>query len=358
MRTTYIALLVLLMLAVSCRREEAHNNERKTVTEELSGDVLHSKNLPSCFLLAAYKDCLICDTYDNSAKIAICRVEGDSLVLVDKGIKKGRGPHEVIYANYCQSGDSLFVLDSNPMGFNTLYGIPLGEEGALSDYGRWKEYHCGEMPQMITTGYFAKMAPGKFLVNAAVPGTEHIFTVLDFKDGSSTSLEFWPEDGNECETEVKQMVYINARISALGNGSFVYAAGTGRYLAIMEPEDLTMQERDVIYSVLPKFTSKNHNISYEKGQYQGITMKSTENRIYVKLYPDDWGEIDDYKGYPSNCFDEIEIYDLDGRFIKCVRTDRPYSTFCPSSDDKYLYTTTYNLETGEDVIVRYDLGLI
>ena len=110
-------------------------NERKPVTEELSGEVLRLNGIqvPSPVLLSSCGDLLLVKTSDNNAKIALCRVDGDSVKVVDRGIKKGRGPYEFIYANYCVSGDSLFVMDSNPMGFTALYGIPL-KKGALSDY--------------------------------------------------------------------------------------------------------------------------------------------------------------------------------------------------------------------------------
>jgi hypothetical protein len=344
---------LLIVVIASCSRNVESPGERKSVTAELSGEVLDCKSFVGGYLLNAYKDCLIFDTYDNSAKIAIYRIDGDSLVLADKGIKKGRGPYEVIYANYCQSGDSLFVLDSNPMGFNTIYGIPLNEAGALSDYGQWKKYPCDGIPQMITAGYFVKIGSGRFVVNAAEPGTEHIFSILDYTDRSVTQLEYWPEDGNECETEVKQMAYINNWISGGVGDRVVYAAGKGRYMAIMRPEDGVMKEKSMIYDVFPKFTSKNYNIKYEMDQYKGIFVTSSAKRIYAKLYQDDWGESEEYKGYSPHFFDEIEIYDWNGRFIKCIRTDRPYSSFCPSPDDKYIYTTSIDLETGEDLILRY-----
>lgn len=61
----------------------------------------------------------------------------------------------------------------------------------------------------------------------------------------------------------------------------------------------------------------------------------------------------EYTGYPPHFFDEIEIYDWDGRFIRCIRIDRPYSSFCTSPDGKYIYTTSMGLETVEALILRY-----
>ena len=355
--TILIFFSLLLPLAVSCQRKNVAMNERKPVTEELSGEVLRLNGIqvPSPVLLSSCGDLLLVKTSDNNAKIALCRVDGDSVKVLGRGIKKGRGPYEFIYANYCVSGDSLFVMDSNPMGFTALYGIPLKKAGALSDYSCWKHYVGSGFPQMRTVGYFIRSSPGCFVACAGEPGKEQIFSLLDFNNSVVTPMVFWPDDGNECETEVKQMVYMNSSLGSGPDGLFAYAADRGRYLAIMGTDGDNITVKNLIYNVLPKFTSQNHNVRYDKMQYAGIIIKCTDERIYAKLYRDDSGESEEYKGYPSYCFDEIEIYDWDGHFIKCIRTDRPHSTFCPSSDDKYLYTTTLNLETGDDVMVRYEL---
>ena len=348
---------LLLPLTFSCQRKNQVMNERKPVTEELSGEVLHFDDVqvPSPVLLSSCGELLLVKTSDSNAKIALCRVDGDSVKVVDRGIKKGRGPYEFIYANYCVSGDSLFVMDSNPMGFTALYGIPLKKAGALSVYSCWKHYVGSGFPQMRTVGYFIRSSPGRFVACAGEPGNEQIFSLLDFNNSVVTPMVFWPDDGNECETEVKQMVYMNSSLGPGPDGLFAYAADRGRYLAIMGIDGNGIAVKNLIYDVLPKFTSQNHNVRYDKAQHAGIIVKCTDERIYAKLYRDDFSESEDYKGYPSYCFDEIEIYDWDGRFIKCIRTDRPYSTFCPSSDDRYLYTTSIDLETGGEMLLRYEL---
>ena len=353
----FTACFVLVALAISCKENRQSNNERKPVTEELSGEVLHFDGIqvPSPVLLSSYDDLLLVKTADNNAKIALCRVDGDSVKVVDRGIKKGRGPYEFIYANYCVSGDSLFVIDSNPMGFTALYGIPLKVAGALSDYSCWRRYPCDGFPKMITAGYFARIGQRRFVVNAGEPGTQQIFTVLDFNDMSATPLDFWPDDGNECGTEVKQMAYMNNRVFGLADGRFVYGTRPGRYLSVVKADGTTIKVLSKIYDIFPQFVEKNHNIRYLPDQHKGVNIRVSDRRLYVAAFPDRKDGDDNYKGFPLSFFDEIEIYDWDGRFIKCIRTDRPYSTFCPSSDDKYLYTTTLNLETGDDVMVRYEL---
>ena len=353
----FVACSVIVSLALSCQRGRVLGNERKPVTEELSGEVLHfdGVQVPSPVLLSSYGELLLVETADNNAKIALCRMDDNGVSVIDRGVKKGRGPNEFIYANYCVGGDSLFVLDSSPMGFTALYGIPLREAGALSDYSCWKRYPCDGFPQMITAGYFARIGPGRFVVNAGEPGTRQIFTVLDFNDVSVTPLDFWPDDGNECGTEVKQMAYMNNMVFGLDGGRFVYGTRPGRYLAVMMAVDDAVEVLCRLYDVFPRFFEKNHNIRYLPDQHKGVKIKVSQNRLYVSVYPDRKAEEKDYKGYPSYCFDEIEIYDWDGRFIKCIRTDRPYSTFCPSSDDRYLYTTSIDLETGEDMLLRYEL---
>lgn len=112
----FVVCSVLVALAISCQGNKQINNERKPVTEELRGEILRLGGVQDPAILSPYGDCILMETMDNNAKIELCRVDGDSVKVLDRGIKKGRGSYEFIYANYCVGDDSLFVLDSSPMG--------------------------------------------------------------------------------------------------------------------------------------------------------------------------------------------------------------------------------------------------
>ena len=63
----FVACSVIVSLALSCQRGRVLDNERKPVTEELSGEVLHfdGVQVPSPVLLSSYGELLLVETADN-----------------------------------------------------------------------------------------------------------------------------------------------------------------------------------------------------------------------------------------------------------------------------------------------------
>ncbi len=123
-------------------------------------------------------------------------------------------------------------------------------------------------------------------------------------------------------------------------------------------KDGSLVEKSVIYSHLPQYEiSPDGNYRLNSDGEDGIVPYSTTNRVYAQVGRT-WKEIrasDTYKGYPQTYMDEIEVYDWNGRFIDNYQTDRPFFTFAVTPDDRYLYTLSMDLDTGERVVMRYEL---
>ena len=62
-----------------------------------------------------------------------------------------------------------------------------------------------------------------------------------------------------------------------------------------------------------------------------------------------------YKGYPGYYYDEIEVYDWDGNFVRNYQTAQPFMTMSVTDDDSTLYTISVDLDTMEPEIVKYML---
>ena len=113
-----------------------------------------------------------------------------------------------------------------------------------------------------------------------------------------------------------------------------------------------------LYSHLPQYEIKqDENIRYLADGEYGILLCSTATHIYAQVgrTVKEVKQGDNYKGYPNSYFDEIEVYDWDGRFIDNYQTDRPFLTFTVSEDNHFLYTFTEDIDTKEPLIMRYRL---
>jgi len=352
MQLKYTALIFsTIIVLASCSGRRGISNERKPVTGELKGTVMKSGSMSGILLLGSYGDYLLFKTADKDGKLAAYKVDGDSLIFVCKGIIKGRGPHEFIYNEYSMRSDTLFVLDATPTGPIGLFGIPLDDITAISDYSRWREYSMEGMPQIMTGLYFASLGGGRFIVTGGKSDEKQIFSMLDFNKRKVSPIEFWPDDGYEGPNITKQLVYDNGRVSSMDD-KILYAPSKGRYLALFKERNGSLKDWKTIYGVFPKFKSrKDGNPIFAEGGYEGVKFVVSERKIYAHVRRQYDGK--GYKGYPEYCFDEIETYDWDGNFLGNYRTDRPYITFVPSQDDKYIYTTSIDLSTKEDMVVRY-----
>ena len=321
-------------------------------SEILCGDM----NYPT--ILYSYEDYLFLGEMRDTARIAIYKIDGDTLRYVKGLINRGRGPHEFYYDYYSLSGDSLFVSNSDPTGIKSITGISLENIEEAGDFSKWKEYSFSES-DLMTGLDFAKVDDGKFIVACGTPNTRQIFSLADFNSSKRIPLEYWPNDSTRGPMHAKQMVYMHSRLESQ-RGRIAYANCNARYMFIADIDGQELVIDRELYSHLPQYKIlPDENVRYSiEGEF-GIDLYSTSKYIYASLGRTvrEYKEEESYKGYPFNYMDEIEVYDWNGKFIDNYQTDRPFYSFVVSSDDKYLFTTTEDLETKEPCLLRYDLKL-
>ena len=356
----FLPLVVLgfLALAAAGCKEARRDSGTKAVTRTVSGTELKVRDLEGYRLVCAYGDYLFLQEDRDTSRLVAYRMEGDSLVRYKGLIDRGRGPREFYYVEFALSGDSLFVSNSDPTGMKGICGISLADMSKIDDPNTWTEYVFSEWD--IMTGLaFAPLGPGRFIITGGKSGTKEIFSLADFtKEREREALRYWPNDSTQGPLASKQMVYMHARIRSAGD-RFVYAPSYARHMFIGAVEDGAVKERVPIYTRLPEYEVKpDGNIRYAKNSEMGIIPYVTRAYVYAYVRRADRGAdaSDNYKGYPLDYFDEVEVYDWEGKFIDNYRTDRPFYSYAVTTDDRYLYAMTEDLETLEPVIMRYELN--
>lgn len=316
------------------------------------------QDLEGSAFVCAYDDLLILRESRDTSRLVIYRMDGDSLLYVKGLINKGRGPREFIYSEFSLSGDTLFVSNSDPTGIKSIYGLSLKDISRISDQKLWKEYSFIE-GDLQTGMNFAKVRDGSFVISGGTANSKQILSVSDFGKNSRTPLDFWPADSTQGPLHSKQMVYMQSYIESQ-NGLILYSNRYAWYMFIAKARNENLHIEHVIYPRLPQYTVRpDGNIGYTIDGELGIKPYTTRKYIYATLGKTrhELMEKDSFKGYPITYGDEIEIYNWDGNFIDNYQTDTPFYSFAVSSDNRYLYTMSLDLDSKETVIRRYELSL-
>ena len=345
-------------LVAACTTTPKVSNETKPVTKTITGTELKVRDLWGYRIVASYKDYLFMQEDRDTSRLVVYKVEGDSLIYHKGLIDRGHGPKEFYYVEFSLGEDTLYISNSDPTGLKAFYSIPLNDMDRIDDRDLWKEYPVSERD--IQTGLsFVPYQHDNFVVAGGKADTKEIFSLFDYDEGEKRiPIQFWPDDQTPGPLFAKQMVYMQSYLCSRGD-RFLYANMYARYMFVAEIKENGINEIAMVYSSLPKYEIKSDGNSVRTADGdEGIRPYATSTRIYAKI-----GKLikeikDDnykFKDYPRGYLDELEVYDWDGNFIDNYRTSLPFSTFAVSYDNKYLYTMTMDLDSGQSVIIRYDL---
>ena len=361
----YISSLVSLLalaVSISCSQSEQGIPERKAVTRSLTGCRMKiGELLDNPGIRAVCQDYIfLYFSQRDTSQLVAYRIEGDSLKYFNGFVDKGRGPQEVIYTDFSFNGDTLFYSNGSPSGISQFFGIPLTDMSQLKSRRRWKEY-ASPRPEMMTWQNYTAYGPGRFLIAGGIEEERHFLTLVDCIAGKSIPVRYWPNDSTDVPVHSKQMVYADCQLCSQGD-LVCYAHRHSRYLSIFKVKDGgSYLEKAVIYPKLPEYElmKDGWNIRYLDKNNDGIRIFSTKDYIFAQLRrtPQEIEESELYKGFPSSYFDELEVYDWNGKFVANFQVDTPFVSFAVSSDNHHLYTKTMNPETTDPVLMRYELPL-
>ena len=335
----------------------AQEDFRKEVTKKVTGTMMKVDDLYGYRMLCAYGDYIFLQESRDTARLVVYKVEGDSLQYFKGLINRGRGPSDFYYPEFSLYGDTLFVSNSDPTGMKDIFSIPLDDMSRIADPTRWKKHSFSEYDVQSAMN-FTPYGNNQFIIAGGKADSRELFSLVDFSGTRERiPLDYYPNDSTQGPLYAKQNVYMQSRLCASGNRVLV-ANEQARYMFIATVKGGALVEKAMIYSHLPQYEIKpDGNIRYSADGEDGIMPRSTRKYIYAQVGRT-WKEIresDTYKGYPQTFMDEIEVYDWNGKFIDTYQTDRPFFTFAVTPDDRYLYTLSMDLDTGERVVVRYEL---
>ncbi len=345
-----VELLLMFMSVFSCMLRE--NTDRRPVTHLIEGTVLHYDGIFSIFRMCYDGSNLL--TLSASATVpplSLYRICGDTVRLRGEYLNYGRGPEDVLNPVIFTDTTGIYLIDNNDSP-NFLARYELSEAGDLI-LKKKTDLSWIEHPLMFNR--FVRVADDEFIVLGGRAGERELLSYIDVVKKEQKPVRFWPEDGYEREIFGKQVLYgNNASLDVCGD-KVLYACPYGRYLDILTIEKTDVIAHNCIYDDLPELkTAPGSSFGLRPvSRYNGLSVTATDEYIYV-IYENAMDS--DRKGYPWYFVEEIEVYDWNGNFVRKYRTDCPFAMYAVSPDDRSMLTYTVDLDTGEDILVLYDLS--
>ena len=330
-----------------------HSGKANVNTVELSGTVLQCDSLISASRLIYYDGRrVIASTSLGPHPIQLFSIMDDSLHFEGAFLNKGRGPNELVSPSYYADSSGLYIAD-NLSASGRLYEYSYSEDKgltmkAVSDLSGFRPYFFSD--KFIRTGN------GKFIVAGGRTNNNEIISFIDLDRNESIPLDFWPEDGYEGIAAFKQVAYCGNSSLAVNGKKLMYGCDYGRYLDIMTIENHKIAGHNLIYGDLPTLQdSKQSPFGVDpESEFGGLQAKATDRYIYVR-HLNKYTETTD-NGYPWNFNDEIEVFDWDGNPVCRYHTDKPFSAFHVSPDDRSMLTlSTPDPESQEEIFIEYSL---
>lgn len=351
-----LSLAIFVLVITGC---ETRYIGKKEVTDHIKGEVLAVDMLMGNSFIGMKDDMLAMKSYDKDSMAVVYRICGDSLHCERHFGVKGRGPFEFDMAVFSQEVDSLYVIDEVQFGgeLMSMRSIDFRHPDRAYDYRLWKEDDLQWMNPFHFGDGFVSLGGQKFLFLGSRYDTEELLTKVDIGKKETHPLGYWIEDDYEGPVLPKQSAYLsNSKLHKHGN-RILFACGEGRYLELFDIEGDSIARRIPIYDIRPDYEAAEDKLNYAMHyeNLRGMRVCTTDRYIYVHLnvYTH---EMKPYKGYPFYYFDELEVYDWDGRFICNYQTDVPFCDMIVSENDETIYVYTQDIETKEPVIMRYSLN--
>lgn len=342
----------LFILLFSC------SNHPLAIVEQKNGCVLSTDSLfNGSYLYGMNDDYIIMRSYDRDSLIYVSKIVGDTLKTNHSFLSKGQGPYDVNLISV-DVGDSLLtILDiRGGKAFLVDYRIRQKKE----DWG--KIYLSSKIKEKFTFGTsdVVWVDSVSFLFLGGQINSKNILSVYNTITGDVSPINYWPNDSFEGETIIKQMVYMS-NSSLFCNkrmNRFLYKSGNGQLLELFDLVGKNFKTIGYICDEFPKYRLADDGLNYKllypnEKNYEIIKVSANESFIYVMSTPGIPHM--EYKNFPFYYGDFISVYDWDGNKIKEFKTDIPFCTFVVDSNNKYLYTSTIDDESGDDIIIRYEL---
>ena len=293
---------------------------------------------------------------------------GDSLTNYQGGFRRGHGSNEFQDVALARGKDSSVFIAVLPSGHNQILSVIRTGKAksieALKDVDSWTRYDVPDLPPLrCVVDAFLSLSDSTILVpGAPYDDIEHLMTIINFKNQTLESLDYWPEDDSHVEGSAKHGVYTdNCEIFWNGNNLFLYVCGEGNYAFIFTVEGKCVKVMRELYSKHPQYEYYGDdqigrlNYIIKNRPTRRLKADVNDQHIYVFLKEKDKDGNIAESWRKSVCGNTVEEYDWEGNLKKKIVLDQLGHNIKVTDDDRLLYLFSANPDTGEPEIWMYEL---
>lgn len=354
------SLLLPVLIFLSCCKQE-HSD---FATEHLTGnkikvDSLHLRSYPKILV----GDTLISGTPSPSANYCVSVFRNDSLITLGTVFTIGNG-----YGEY----NSVRLGTNSEKSLNVIDVIGSGsvmrrfEQNHISNIlNPTSEVHLSsyDIPEMsplrYVTDFFVNVSDSTILINGATyDNPEHIFSIVNLKNGFVEHLDFWPEDGFKGSPLPKQSVYTDNAVILAGENKYLYKCGEERYAFLFTITGNKINVEKELFHDLPDYEEAPDGINYNLRSRSIHRLECDVNNeyIYILLIEKNSAGETAANWTESNSGNEVRVYDWDGNLNSIFILDKVGTNIRVTDDNKKLYLFSDNPTNGEKDIYSYSIN--
>lgn len=251
---------------------------------------------------------------------------------------------------------ALFVLN-RPLNGNYLLSltkIPQTDSTCgIKDKAKWEIFDFREMHNISVEGQnFVIISDSTILVTGApIDDMKHVFSIIDFKNQTTTPLDYWPDDSSPSDHVYQKLSRYTQDCGLLSNGKnrYLYWNSWGMLAFIF-----TIDGKNV------KIISQQYSDPFpykDKPTTERVACCVDSEYIYMLLRDSDskGGKFKQYKS-PFIFGNTVEIYNWDGVKQQVIHLDDYGQKIMLSEDGKTLYLFNDYSDYESDLkITSYDL---
>lgn len=262
-------------------------------------------------------------------------------------------------------GNTLFLLNQPLCGNKLLSLTKIDASDRFADVqnkNNWEKYDLSRLPPFSCgTDEMVPLTDSTLLVlGAPYDAIGHIFSVIDYKNQKVLPLQYWPNDGIDCDSCVKHNVYVfGARLLSNGKDRFLYQCDREKYSFIFSIEGSKINIINELYGVYPdyKAAKDGHNFLQLNRTPENLYCTANAKNIYIlfKEYDKDGNKKEKWDS-PLVYGDIVNVYDWDGNILNSFHLDRIGMRIMVSEDNNKLYLFEDNYDENDLNIWLYDFA--
>lgn len=299
---------------------------------------------------------------------SLCKLEGDSIVLLSDFGEKGDGPMQLVSAVSFFSKDlKRLVIKEADNSKIMVYSEPFKENIMSKSYEKFSTIDFNYC--LWGSFYTTVMVDDSTMVEiGGQPETDEVFSLLR-KGKEVIPLEDfpYPTDEPQLEPVFRRLLYVSSFLSKRPNhNEYVWVGGEGNYMSLFSLNGNKAQNIRNIFTKYPKCTQTETGLKYEESDEMGYTVCTTEQYIFLCKPPyasrSEWHKVlkeqsgIQQNGFPQEYNNTICVYTWDGEHVMDFELDSPIKSFIIMDDDR-LIGQSLNLDADEEIMIEYDLPI-